>query len=170
MPNDGSLSGLIGRYRTRGVLVDSNLLVGFVIGAMDRRLLKSCRALLKAFTPEDFDLLVDTLGAFDLIVTTPHVLTEVSNLGGKLDRQLHGRFREALSKLILSRLREETAEARLIVANPSFPAFGLTDTAIQVLAPGKYLVLTDELALAGILQRRGVDVLNFNHLRMASLT
>ena len=40
------------------------------------------------------------------------------------------------------------------------------DTAIHLVAPNKYLVLTDEVALAQTLNARGVDVVNFNHIRM----
>jgi hypothetical protein len=47
-----------------------------------------------------------------------------------------------------------------------FVRLGMADTAIHLVAPGKYLVLTDELALVGTLRKRGVDVTNFNNIRM----
>jgi hypothetical protein len=55
--------------------------------------------------------------------------------------------------------------AQSIVDDAEFPKFGLTDTAIRMIAPGKYLVLTDELPLYQLLSKRKVDVINFNHIR-----
>ena len=50
----------------------------------------------------------------------------------------------------------------------AFPSVGLTDAAIAHLVPGRYLVLTDDLELAGRLPALGADVLNFNHIRWMS--
>ena len=36
---------------------------------------------------------------------------------------------------------------------------------IAELVKGNYLVLTDDLSLFGYLQNRGIDAINFNHLR-----
>ncbi len=46
-----------------------------------------------------------------------------------------------------------------------FPKLGLTDSAILHLAKDKYLVLTDDFTLCQFLQKAGIDVLNFNHIR-----
>ena len=42
------------------------------------------------------------------------------------------------------------------------------DTAISLVAPGKYFVLTEEVALYSLLSANGVDVMNFNHVRLAA--
>jgi hypothetical protein len=53
----------------------------------------------------------------------------------------------------------------LIAADPRFPDLGLTDAAILMAARGKCLVLTADLELHLALQARGIDAINFNHIR-----
>ncbi len=57
------------RYLQKGVLVDTNLLIDFLIGKFDRQQLANCRATM-AFDSEDFDLLESFLGKFRCLVTT----------------------------------------------------------------------------------------------------
>ena len=118
---------------------------------------------------EDFPLLNRFLAQFTRVVTTPHVLTEVSTLALRLPDTLHAEFRSLL-RLAAENWTEKFRPARSITAEPAFFQFGLTDTAISLLAPSRYLVLTDDLPLAGLLQKRGVDVVNFNHIRTEAWT
>ncbi len=157
------LDSLIQKYRHKGVLVDTNLLVGFLVGRYNPSHLTNCRAT-KAFAPDDFLLLTRFLSHFDKLITTPHILTEVSNLAGKLPDDLIAGFRTTFGQEIKS-LSEQPMSAQSIVDDSEFPKFGLTDTAIRMIAPGKYLVLTDELPLYQLLSKRKVDVINFNHIR-----
>lgn len=157
---------LIAKYRTTGLLIDTNLLVRLVVGSLDRKLIKSNRADRRPVTEKEFDLLAEIARSFTRIVSTPHILTELSNLTGKLDSKWHGRVREIIRKFVLNKVDEAQVAARDIVQHPLFPRLGVADTAIHLIAPGKYLVLTDELALAETLRKRGVDVINFNHFRM----
>jgi hypothetical protein len=144
--------------------VDTNLFIGFLVGKYDRRQLINCRAT-KAFQPADFDLLEAFLNNFVILITTPHILTEVSNLAGKLPESQHAGFRKFLGGVITS-ITEEPLEARKISMDESFPRLGITDTAIGLISRGKYLVLTDEFELYGSLEKRGIDVVNFTHIRM----
>lgn len=68
---------LITRYARKGILVDSSLLVVYLVGLFDRRQLVNCRAIKSSFSNAEFDLLANLLACFDAVVTTPHVLTEV---------------------------------------------------------------------------------------------
>jgi hypothetical protein len=129
----------------------------------------NCRAT-KAFTEEDYELLREFVIQFEFVVTTPHILTEVSNLAGRLPESLHAQFRGVFRLVIEKSLRERTLAATTIARDDRFLRFGITDTAITHLAPGRFLVLTDELALYGLLQSRRVDSINFNHLRTAYLS
>jgi len=152
------------RYRKKGVLVDTNLFVIFLVGQYDRRQLANCRAT-KAFETGDFELLDRFLGNFQRLVTTHHILTEVSNLAGKLPESQHIPFRQFLAGVIAT-LTEEFRAAIGISREADFPRLGITDTAISLVSSKEYLVLTDELALYGSLAKRGVDVVNFNHIRL----
>ncbi|MDP9487570.1 MAG: hypothetical protein M3Q49_17595 [Actinomycetota bacterium] len=155
---------LVGRYRTAGVLVDTNLLLLYFVGAYDPALVARFKRTADRFAPEDFDTLVVFLERFERFVTTPHVLTEVSNLMG----QLSGTARAecfALFARTISSMHEYRAPAITLSTNAAFGTFGITDTAIMDASPGTYLVLTDDLPLYAYLSNQGVDVLNFNNIR-----
>ena len=160
------LAQLIARYRDAGLLIDTNLLIGLVVGLLDRKLIENNRAAIRPFTERDFDLLVEFVGRFTRLITTPHILTELSNLTGKLHSRLHQDVRLVIKRLVLRRIFEENVSAATLVEHDLFTRFGVADTAIHLVAPNKYLVLTDEVALAQTLNARGVDVVNFNHIRM----
>lgn len=165
--SDSSFEALITRYIHRGILVDSSLLVVYLVGIFDHRQLLNCRAIKSSFSQAEFDLLRNLLAEFDAIITTPHVLTEVSNLAGRLPRVVHSRFREFFAR-VMTRLTERSVAAIEIASAEHFIRFGMADTAITLIAPGEFLVLTEELALFDYLSRNGVDVLNFNHIRLAA--
>ncbi|HEU6449697.1 MAG TPA: hypothetical protein VFV23_14790 [Verrucomicrobiae bacterium] len=154
---------LVKKYRRKGILIDTNLLIGLLVGTLGPIHLTNCRAT-KAFTKEDFFLLKSFVEQFETIISTPHILTEVSNLAGRLPESLTENFRSVF-RLVIEKLAENHFSALEIVRDNGFPRLGITDTAIAMTVPGTYLVLTDELPLYGILSTRKVDVINFNHIR-----
>ena len=159
---------LVQRYRTAGVLVDTNILLLLFVGSVERRLIERFkRTMARGFRESDYELLTNFLKHFEnRVVTTPHILTEVSNLAGQLSVQKQ-RFFSYFAKGI-SRLIEHYEPSGNLAQAESFVKFGLTDTAIIELVKGQYLVLTDDFALSNYLDKQGVDVFNFNHLRFAS--
>lgn len=52
-----------------------------------------------------------------------------------------------------------------VAKGAEFSRLGLTDSSILLLAQEDLIVLTDDLPLSLALHRRGVEVINFNHLR-----
>jgi len=157
---------LLRKYARKGILVDSSLLVVYIIGNLDVGHLAKCPAT-KNFTGEDFGLLLNILARFQRVVTTAHILTEVSNLGGKLPGRLREEFR-IVFRLAINQLSENGVAATAIANSNDFIRFGVTDTAITLLSPRSYLVLTTDFPLSGLLAKRGVDVVNFNHLRLGA--
>lgn len=163
----GSLEFMISAYRGKGIIVDTNLLIVLLIGKLGQHHLKDCRAT-KNFIVEDFQLLQRFLGQFSMLITTPHILTEVSNLSGKLDEGLLGDFRSVLAEFIKLDVEEQHLPSVQIVEHPDFHKLGLADTAIRLSAKEKYLVLTEDFELSGRLKKCGIAVVNFNHLRQIS--
>ena len=157
------LHPLVQKYRRKGILIDANLLVLLLVGKLGPAHLANCRAT-KSFTPDDFSLLKRFVVQFDTVVTTPHILTEVSNLAGRLPEGLLAEFRNMFRELVRS-MSEQPRPAVEIAWDAQFIKFGLTDTAITMITPGRYLVLSDDLPLCGLLQQKKVDVINFNHIR-----
>ena len=157
------IGSLIGRYRGAGVLVDTNLLLLYFVGAYDTSQLQNSSRT-DVFEPEDFVVLDAFMRQFDQVVTTPHVLAETSNLLGQLRDDVKAACFPLLRQSI-PLMREHRTPATTIGADPGFLQFGITDAAIAEASPSAYLVLTDDLPLYAYLGSRGVDVLNFNNIR-----
>jgi rRNA-processing protein FCF1 len=155
---------LLPTYRQKGVLVDTNILLLYVIGSLDEKLLLRHKRT-QQFTIEDYRLLNDLLAAFDRVVTSPGVLTEVSNLSGQIDAKTRTLCLRHLAEVIQP-LHEVHLESRSVADAEHFSNLGLSDSAIIEIARGSYLVLTDDFTLAQFLAHNNVDVINFNHLRI----
>jgi rRNA-processing protein FCF1 len=154
---------LLARYRSAGVLVDTNLLLLYVVGAFDPQRIPAFKRTSR-FTPDDYALLVDFLKRFQRIVTTPHILAEVSNLAAELSGQVKdGVFQKLAAGIGL--YDERHAPAAEVAVHPAFARFGLTDLAVLRHARDRLLVLSDDFRLTQYLQHHGVDAINFNHLR-----
>jgi hypothetical protein len=157
------IEDLIGRYKNKGLLVDSNLLLVYFVGMYDPDRISRFKRTM-AFTGDEFLLLAKFFAVFDKVITTPNVLTEVSNLLGQLPDSLRSSFFADFAKR-LALLEEHYSSSAGISTTTHFDRFGLTDSGIAQLVEGQYLVLTDDLSLFGYLQNRGIDAINFNHIR-----
>ena len=79
---------LIEKYQGRGLLIDSNLALLYLVGGHDPRLVGDGKYnKLSNYDLDDYRLLVRLKSLFRKAVTTPHVLTEVSNLVCDLPEQ-----------------------------------------------------------------------------------
>lgn len=153
---------LIAKHRNHGVLLDTNLFLLYLVGLTGEHNIKRSPRV-SSFEPTDFRILKALLKQFRKVWTTPHILTEVSNLA-KLDGGRRDFLRRHLSALI-PRFAENLAESKVLAKEPEFPFVGLADVGILNAAQAPMLVLTDDLDLTRHLANRQIDVLNFNHLR-----
>ena len=110
------------------------------------------------------------MAQFRNLVTTPHVLTEVSNLGDLQDKERLA-FRSWLIHTI-ELAAEYSDESRTVVRGERrvFGRLGLTDAALASLDRHQFLFLTDDLDLYVTLAKRGADAINFDHLRPLNWT
>ena len=149
------------QYRGKRILLDTNLLLLFLLGTFERgRITRFKRT--SGFSESDFDLLAKFLASFRTLVTTPHLLTEVSNLADSLPVHLKVAWSEhfALQTSTLIELFEPATE---VMKQPSFAAFGLADAAIHGIAADT-LILTEDFPLSGFLRSQNIAVLNFKEL------
>ena len=154
---------LLERYRSQGVLVDTNILLLYFVGNFSRQQIPRFKRTLQ-FTEDDYDRLTGLLTPFDKIVTTPHILSEVNSLSGQLGEPARTRFFEEFARGITTLDEQYVASAEAAQLD-KFPKLGLTDSGIMHLAAKPYLVLTDDFKLYQFLEQAGIDVLNFSHLR-----
>jgi hypothetical protein len=138
--------------RHRTVLLDTNLLILFILGRHRKTLIPRFMHT-KQYSIEDFELLENLMRRFHLLITTPNILTEVSNLSGRLDSKEQSLFRDSF-RIEIEKLEERHLASREAAKTPAFWKLGLTDSVVAA-TPGDFLVMTDDLALSGVLRRGG---------------
>lgn len=152
------------KYRSKGLLIDTNLLILYCIGTLNENLIANFKRT-KPYTKEDYETLAHFMGYFSKIVTTPNVLTEVSNLANSLHSNLKEKFYKVFSQLVIN-FEENYIASKSLSNTQELYKFGLTDSVIFYLAKGNYLLLTDDFRLSQYVESKHYDVINFNHLRM----
>jgi hypothetical protein len=157
---------LVLKYRQTGVLLDTNILLLYYCGLHDEGLIGSFKRIAK-FTPDDFRLLCSVIRALGRLVTTPHILAEVSNLLDGIGEPKRSHAYASFSRQLMV-VNEVPIPAAVIAGTDCFGRLGLTDTAIRVMAERKYLVITEDFPLLQRLKALGYAALNFNHLRTLS--
>ncbi len=74
------------KYRNKGVLIDSNILLLLFIGSYNEHLISTFKRI-SNFGIKDYYLLLRLLGFFKKHITTPHILTEVSRVPSKSSQE-----------------------------------------------------------------------------------
>jgi len=155
---------LIDKYKTKGILIDANLALLYLVGSYDLRLVGDGKYnKLSKYVEEDFQVLCRLKKLFKRAVTTPHVLTEVSNLTNDLPEKTKSaclnKFYETFVEI------DELAIPSMDAAKrPEFHFLGLTDSALALVS-GHFLIVTDDARLVQKMSESRLEALNFSHLR-----
>jgi hypothetical protein len=152
---------LLKQHIGRPAILDSNMLLLYWCASFDPGLVSTFKRL-NSFQDEDIELLLETLKVFSAIRTTPHVLTEVSNLANSLPKWRKQDWSEYFSRQI-EIIAEEWIPAHSIATDPLM-VLGLTDAGLAALA-STHVILTIDFPLSNSLESRGLNVINFTHLR-----
>ena len=155
---DRHLLGLVQKYKRRGILIDTNLALLYIVGSLDSLLIRN-HARTSAFSIDDFDRLSRFVDYFEKKIVTPHVLTETSNLLGK-SVELRGVF-----GAFINSAKEIPIPAKSVAATSAFLAAGLTDAGILSVAEKKYLLVTDDGPLLGLSTGAKVDCVSLAQIR-----
>jgi predicted nucleic acid-binding protein len=110
------------------VLVDTNVLLVLIVGRADRSYLAAHKRT-RDYDPADADVLEALVGAYDGIVTLPHVLSEASNLLRQIGNPARNRIQEELRTFILACTERPTASV-LGCLHEDYLALGLTDAVV----------------------------------------
>ena len=163
--NDTYIEHLLKEYKNKGVIIDSGLLLLYFIGKYDVGRIKTFKRTEK-YSEEEFLIISNLiLGHFSKILTTPNILTEISNLSGQLSKEIKLKFYETFKKEITI-LHEKFLKSKTLCKNKNISTFGLTDISIKILANKKYLIITDDLPFVNFLQNERIPVINWNHIKM----
>ncbi len=143
------------------LLLDANLLLLLLIGTYDPRLLTSFKRV-STISQGDLQLLVAFTVAYQ-IVTTPHVLTEVSNLANALPEKTRTSWFRHFA-LFAGRFEEIHMPLVTVAGSSIFVSFGLTDAAISMLGSEVALV-TEDGRLRNFLAHTGLTTYNLRDIR-----
>lgn len=157
---NNQLNSIITDHKNKLVILDTNILLVFLVGSINRQLITTFKRTNSRYCAEDFDLLNKLIGNFTKLTTTPNILTEVSNLGSQLSGDTNEQFFEFLS-IFIQKTTEIYVPSSKISKDASFIKFGITDRGILELARTEHLIITDDYKLAAYCK----NSLNFNHLR-----
>lgn len=161
--NDNVLN-LIKKYANRGVLPDTNLLLLYFIGSVDRDRIGRFKPT-SGYSISDFHLISKFIEHFEVRVTTPHILTEMSNhLESGLIRDLKKEYFEAFAKSITF-LSEKFHSSLDLSETKPFHEYGVADAAIAMTAKDNFLVLTVDRPLYGYLRNTGIDAVTLAELK-----
>lgn len=154
---------LLIEYKNKGAIIDTPLLLLYFIGKYDINRIKTFKRT-EIYSEEEFYIIGNLiLGHFSKILTTPNILTEISNLSGQLPEK--EKFYEKL-KTEINILDEKYFPSKTLCENEKFSEFGLTDISIKFLANRKYLIITDDLPFVNFLQNKKIPVINWNWLKI----
>lgn len=145
------IEDLIQRHVSGIVFVDTNLLILLLVCQTRPEMIGQYQRT-KEYSLEDFQMLSRLVQRFRFILTTPHILTEVSKLHGSVLQTFRQHFSVSVSKF-----EERTCSIQRSVLNAYFTRLGFTDASICEIA-GNDLDLSADFPLA--------HVINFNHIRV----
>jgi hypothetical protein len=159
------IAGLVQKYRNFGILLDTNILLLYFVGAVNHKMItKFKRTRNRGFSEEDYFILVTLVKQFNTLITTPNILTEVSNFLGQLPEDLHQDYFDTFAHGITT-FDEQYFSSSTVSKSYEFQRFGLTHASIIHFAKGNYLLVTADFKLSQYSQSVGLDTLNFNHLK-----
>ena len=155
------LAAFLAQFHGRSLLLDANLLLVLAIGRSDPLLIARHKKTRGEYSEEDYNLLIELVGAFAPCITTPHILTEVSNQIGQISGPLLRDVFQGFSELIQF-LMEDHIPSREVAVHERFPDFGLTDLGILNTARrANSLVITADSTLAAFLCGAEIDALAY---------
>jgi hypothetical protein len=155
-----NLAAIVEAGCPNGLLLDANLLMVYLIGQADLSYL-DINTRTSNFTEDHFEWIQLLTHYVAKLLTTPHILTEVSDLLDPSSRTPPD-FQKVFRDFIC--LAEEVADAATtLMHEPLFERFGLADCAAGVLAHRrKCLFVSADAKLVTELQRLGVNAWNIN--------
>jgi predicted nucleic acid-binding protein len=145
------------------LILDANLLVLLVVGSVDERQVPTFKRT-RAYTRDDFRLLLGFMSRFGTLMVTPHILTEATNLLDDLKEPMRTTAFGFLRELI-SRSEERFEKSAELAGRRQFVRLGLADTAVHSVAEAGAALLTADLDLYLAASATSRHAVNFNHLR-----
>lgn len=132
----------------RKLIIDTNLLLLLIIGAVEegRHITSSKR--LDGYTKDDYKNIWSIVSSYDKVYITPYIATEISNL---IDLTGHSKeIAYQIAYLLFTKFFEIETEINKDCSHELFAAFGITDCSLLRLST-EYNILTADHRLCTLL-------------------
>ncbi|MDF1780759.1 MAG: hypothetical protein P1U67_05640 [Alcanivoracaceae bacterium] len=147
----------------KSLLLDTNLLVVFVVGLLDPSIIGRHKRT-RDYTPEDFAALKSVLDNYQELWITSQSVAETSNLVRQTNRPEAENLLTVLSELVSSS-KESNMDSKAIFSVPCVQTLGVTDAGIAKKSKRVTNLLTADLDLYLEVSRLFGNAINFNHVR-----
>lgn len=144
--------------QAKGIILDANVTLLYVVGSIDHKWISRHKRT-SQFQPIDFFTILQIVQLAKKSFAVPHVLAEVSNLGGKQEL-----FREAF-RLAFHQSEELHMNSSQGFGSKTFLDLGLTDAVLYEMARQDYLVVTTDHSLYSFITSDGQPCINFAYLK-----
>ena len=159
--NIENIDRLFRKYKSKGLMIDTNILLVYFVGLYSPEAVGNLKRT-KEYNLNDFYTIFRIIEYFKQVITTPNILTELSNLSKRYPDEFKTIFSENVKNV-----KELYLESFIASSKDHFKIVGLTDSALIELSKNNYLIITNDLPLFHYLQNVNVDAINYNHIRMA---
>ena len=155
--------------KSHAIALDSNLLLLYVVGSASPGYIAKHKRLHPVYTETDFDLLVQQVSAFSVLILTPNTVSETSNLIDHISDPARTHIYQVLRALLaaLPAFEERYVSSASAANRVELAKLGITDCALLTLCAEGIPLLTVDLQLYLSANRFCENATNFNHLREA---
>lgn len=155
-------------YQPEGIIVDTNVLILFLIGTYDTNFIRKFKRT-NIYSVDDFKLLKEILAYFKKYIITPQILAELSNLSVTADNIYGDKLIEYLRVIIrFIESTEERYQKRDCLCGMELSVvgrYGFTDmTMFELSRQTKMPIITDDSKLYMYLYKR-TPIINFECMR-----
>jgi len=167
MRRSPQLESVLAKHASKGLLIDTNVLIMYIVGLFDRNYIPQFKRT-RQYTPDDFLIVQQLARTFHRLITTPHILAELSNLSVSVREPHAAVYFRRLTEL-LNAAKEHYTNKDILLRDARLARLGFTDLSIvEAAKDAGYLVLTDDLDAANAIRAERCNVINLNELRQWS--
>jgi hypothetical protein len=150
----------------KALLLDSNLLVLFIVGSAGENLIAKHKCL-GAFDVDDYREVTALIANASRVILVAHVLAETSNLIRQIFEPARSEV-TAILKLLIDRFPEDALSSADATPHAQYLRLGLTDAVLLTLSATPNAVLfTADHDLYGAAAGEGLEAYNFFHFKAA---
>lgn len=154
--------------RINKIIIDTNILLMYLIGINNKENIHNHPRSSK-YSKIDFMFINDIVLKYNPIITTPHILAEISNLNRNKNNK-EDNIRKKIFKILFRLIKGDMIEEQFIsieniLNDQRIFALGIADVGIKILAKkSNFAVITSDKKHYNYLNEKKIPCVNYNHV------